>query len=328
MTHGVTRLDLSNSESVELFKALGSQARLDILRLLSQRDCNVTEIVAATGMSQPTVTRHIQALESVGLVKSEYGSGMQGLQKRCFLATSLVEFELVDLAAALRPVEVVSMPIGLYTLALPGGTCGLASRTKFIGFLDSPQAFFDPERASAQILWMSTGFVEYSFPNDLPGNTINRIELVAEVCSEAPNYNMDWPSDITVWINNIEVGTWTSPSDFGGVHGALNPDWWVDHMTQHGALKVWSVDERGSYVDGNPVSDTTISRLLLSPKHPITVRIGVKPDAENQGGFNLFGSGFGHYPQDLVLRMHYSPKVNSSDEYLAVTREKHPPLIS
>jgi predicted transcriptional regulator len=33
------------------------------------------------------------------------------------------------------------------------------------------------------------------------------------------------------------------------------------------------------------------------------VRIGVKDDAENRGGFNLFGRTFGNYEQDVVLRV-------------------------
>ena len=35
------------------------------------------------------------------------------------------------------------------------------------------------------------------------------------------------------------------------------------------------------------------------------MRIGVRADAENVGGLNLFGRGFGNYPQDLGLRLEY-----------------------
>ena len=89
------------------------------------------------------------------------------------------------------------------------------------------------------------------------------------------------------------------------VRGLLNPDWWPEHMTQHGALKVFSTDANGSAVDGSPASPVTIDQLMVVPQQPIVVRIGVKPDAAHQGGFNLFGSGFGNYPQDLVLRLHF-----------------------
>ena len=77
-----------------------------------------------------------------------------------------------------------------------------------------------------------------------------------EVCSEAPLYNLNWPSDMTVWINGVEIGTWTSPSDFGGERGQLTPEWWPLRNTQYGLLKVWHVSERDSEVDGRPVSGT------------------------------------------------------------------------
>lgn len=302
----IKAIGLNSAEVADVFRALSSEPRLAILRLLATGDRNIMELCSELNMAQPTVTRHIQALEAAGLVAGQYMPGQQGLQKRCSLLLSHLQvlFDADDQVA--RPVETVAMPIGLYTLAVPSGTCGLANRTKFIGFLDKPQSFFDPERASAQILWMAAGFVEYTLPNDLPpGSQVERIEIQMEVCSEAPDHNLDWPSDITVWINGVEVGTWTCPGDYGGLRGLLNPDWWLEHMTQHGALKVWSVDTTGAYVDGTPASSVTLDQLMLVPQHPVSVRIGVKPDAQHQGGFNLFGSGFGNYPQDLVMRLHF-----------------------
>jgi predicted transcriptional regulator len=37
----------------------------------------------------------------------------------------------------------------------------------------------------------------------------------------------------------------------------------------------------------------------------IRMRIGIKPGASHEGGFTIFGRGFGNYEQDLVLRLHY-----------------------
>ncbi len=305
-------LELRINEALDVFRALALESRIVILQLLATGDKNINELGAALGISQPTVTKHIQQLEQAGLVRSEYMPGLQGMQKRCHLRRDRLIIQIPAQASSEERVDEVTMPIGLYTLANPGGTCGLANRTKFIGFLDKPQAFYAPERASAEILWMATGFVEYTFPNDLPTSMeIDRLELSMEICSEAPDHNPDWPSDITVWINDVEVGTWTSPGDFGGRRGLLNPDWWVEHMTQFGLLKIWSVDEVGSYVDGNQVSEVNLSKLFIVPQQPITIRIGVKPDAEHQGGFNLFGRGFGNYAQDLVLRLIYSRKKGS-----------------
>ena len=300
-------LELRIDEAVEVFRALALESRIEILQLLAGGDKNINELGAALGISQPTVTKHIQQLEQAGLVRSDYMAGTQGMQKRCHLRRDRLIISIPAHESTEDRIEEVSMPIGLYTLASPGGTCGLANRTKFIGFLDKPQSFFDPGRATAEILWMATGFVEYTFPNDLPSSmVVDRLELSMEICSEAPDYNPDWPSDITLWVNDVEVGTWTCPGDFGGRRGVLNPDWWVEHMTQFGLLKFWSVDDQGSFVDGTKVSDVTLANLMIVPQQPISVRIGVKADAEHQGGFNLFGRGFGNYAQDLVLRLAFS----------------------
>ncbi len=299
-------LQVRGGASAGIFKALGSEARLDILSLLADGDKNINEIGMALDMSQPVVTKHVQVLEQVGLILSEYMPGNQGMQKRCRLHFDqmIVSFEGAGISE--ERMEEVSMPVGLYSLAAPVPQCGLANRDKIIGFLDIPQSFLAPERATAEILWMAGGFVEYVFPNTLPSTVdILRLELIMEACSEAPNYNHSWPSDITVWVNGVDIGTWTSPGDFGAKRGLLNPSWWIDHMTQYGALKIWSIDDEGSSLDGTPVSDATLAKTRVLPDEPITVRIGIKPDAAHKGGFNLFGKGFGNYAQDLVLRLHY-----------------------
>lgn len=311
--HDSRTLEVRSDQAIDLFRAMGQESRVEILRLLAKGDRNINELGAELGLSQPTVTRHVQQLEAAGLVVSEYTPGAQGMQKRCRLRHTRIVVRLdADAPAAEDKVDEIRMPIGLYTLVNPTAPCGLANRTRFIGFLDKPQAFYDPERASAEILWMAAGFVEYTFPNDLPTSMeVERLDLVMEVCSEAPDYNEDWPSDLTLWVNGVEVGTWTCPGDFGGKRGQLNPAWWVEHMTQHGLLKIWSVDRTGSYVDGIRVSDVSLARLMLLPQQPVAVRFGVKPDAAHPGGFNLFGRGFGNYAQDLVLRLHYDRKVGA-----------------
>lgn len=299
-------LQVRNGSGAGIFKALGSEARLEIISLLAGGDRNINEIGLAMGLSQPTVTKHIQILEQAGLVLSEYMPGAQGMQKRCRLRFDqmIVSFESAGITE--ERMEEVTMPIGLYSHANPIAQCGLANREKMIGFLDIPQAFLEPERASAEILWMSDGYVEYNFPNTLPATVdILRMELIMEACSEAPNYDHDWPSDITVWVNGLEIGTWTCPGDFGAKRGILNPGWWVDHMTQYGALKIWSLDSEGASLDGNPLSGITLDAAGIQPNKPISIRIGIKEDAEHKGGFNLFGKGFGNYAQDLVLRMFY-----------------------
>lgn len=301
-----THLVQAFAGGVDVFRALASEPRLAILALLAEAPHNVAEIGARIGLAQPTVTKHVQILERAGLLTSEYLPGTQGMQKRCRLTHDRLLVSLEAESEVAQRVHEVAMPIGLYTLAHAQATCGLASPERLVGWLDDPQTFFVPERGNAEILWTADGFVEYIFPCGLPASReIRRVEFMAELCSEAPHADTNWPSDITLWIDGTEIGTWTSSDDLGNRRGRLNPAWWPDRMTQHGVLKIWSVDESGSSIDGMPAGRTTIGDLRLKPGQPITVRLGVKPDAEHRGGFNLFGKGFGDYAQDLLLRLHY-----------------------
>lgn len=302
-----TILERSVFACEEVFRALASEARLRILRLLTDRDLNVNEIARALNLNYPTASKHIQVLEQAGLILCEYMPGSQGAQKRCRLRWDKLIFSL-EADSITEQVEEIEMAIGMYTLANPSPTCGLAGRDGYIGLMDDPQSFLLPERANAQLLWTGSGFVEYIFPNFLPTSVeVTQVEVVMEICSEAPDYNNDYPSDITLWINGVEVGTWTCPGDFGGKRGRLNPPWWNDHGTQFGVLKVWSVSAEGSHIDGMRLSDITVRDIMVVPQQPVTVRIGNKPDARHIGGVNLFGKGFGNYEQDLLLRLHYAP---------------------
>jgi predicted transcriptional regulator len=198
------------------------------------------------------------------------------------------------------------MPVGAYVDCQVVPTCGLASPSGVIGLLDDPASFYEPNRVDAQLLWFHHGYVEYRFPNRLPPQVApDSLQLVLEICSEAPLHHNDWPSDITLWINGVEVGTWTSPKDFGGQRGVLTPEWWEDWNSQYGLQKVWQVNRRGSFVDGLQVSDLCLEDLRITEGTFITVRIGVKPDARHVGGVNIFGREFGNYPQDIVLRLRY-----------------------
>ncbi len=305
--------ELSAKESVAIFRALGSSARARIVELLSEREMNIGELSASLGLTQPSVTKHVQVLEEAGIIVSTYVPGPQGTQKRC---RRVYERLLVDLAPK-APTEdglaEVEIPVGMYTDIHVVPTCGIASREKFIGLVDAPVSFFLPERAKAEIIWSAAGWVEYAFPNTLPVNCrVHHMELVMELSSEAPGYNNQYPSDITVWVNGVEIGTWTSPGDFGGTRGQLNPEWFPDNMNQWGVLKTWQVDRTGAFIDGVQISDVAISELQIHPWQATKVRIGVKEDAANQGGFSLYGSGFGNYQLGLILRVRHSPEEASA----------------
>jgi predicted transcriptional regulator len=301
-------LVIDGDGALNVLQALGSETRLLILSLLSHRVMNVSDLTAALGLPHSTVNFNLKQLEDAGLLQIQYTPGTRGRQKLISKRYDEVLLKLpgVEIETNKDIVE-VSMPIGNYKRFDINPTCGIASETKFIGMIDDARSFYEPEHVFAQILWFKEGFVEYDFPNNVPyGAEATELELSMEICSEAPEYDLDWPSDITLWLNNIEVGTWTSPGDFGGEKGRLTPDWWQMDQTQYGVLKRWRVTHNGSYIDGEKLRAITLGDLKLGANNHVSVRIGIKSDAKNIGGINLFGRKFGNYPQDLVMRIQYA----------------------
>lgn len=57
--------------AVQLFKVLGNESRLGLVRLLGQSPRTVGALVEASGLSQPLVSQHLRTLRQVGLVTSQ-----------------------------------------------------------------------------------------------------------------------------------------------------------------------------------------------------------------------------------------------------------------
>ena len=305
--HGkILVIDVSqpSDKSLSVLKALASDARLRILALLGTQVRSVNQLAHMMDIPLSTAAMHVKELEDAELITTELQPATRGQQKSCSRRYEQVLLQLPPLEGQEVKAFEVSMPIGAYVRyeALP--TCGLASENALIGMIDDPVSFLEPERMNAQILWFRQGFVEYQFPYRLPASaTAESLQIRLEICSEAPTHNDHWPSDITVWVNDVEIGTWTSPADFGGTRGALTPGWWLDADSQFGQLKRWEVSQTGTFVDGVQLSDVKLRDLKLQAHHGVSIRIGIKPDARHIGGLNLFGRKFGNYPEDITLRI-------------------------
>lgn len=303
----ILQADARNAQAAEVLRALASEPRLRILELLSDQLLNTSEIAAALGLPLSTATLHVGILESAGLLLTERKPAVRGSQKVCARAVDTLHVRLPQSRRRGAETLELSMPIGAYTDLRAVPTCGLASEGGIIGLFDDPTSFFEPERLNAQLLWFHQGYAEYRFPNRVPaGATLESLSVSLELCAEAPLHRTPWPSDITVWLNGLELGSWTCPGDFGGQRGHLTPDWWEDRNSQFGLLKVWSVTTEGAFIDGVRLSDLTVDALDVPSERSIAVRIGVKENAQNVGGLNLFGRHFGNYPQDIVLQARYT----------------------
>ncbi|WP_424928885.1 ArsR/SmtB family transcription factor [Amaricoccus tamworthensis] len=294
-------------EDFAVLRAAASEVRVRILKVLHrQGGLNVNEIATRLGLPQSSVSSNIQILEDAGLIRTESIKAKKGSQKICHARYDelIVSYQKASERLENRSIE-VSMPLGLYTNCSVSGPCGICSPEGVIGLLDVPETFMDPERMKAALLWFTSGYVEYQFPNNakIKAMDIGKVEFSMEVSSEVPGTHTDWPSDISVSINGVELGPWTSPGDFGDKRGVYTPDWWKLSGSQYGMLKSWTVTDKGSFVDGQMISSVTVADLGLDQHRSVRVRIEVKAEARHPGGINVFGRGFGNYDQDIVLRL-------------------------
>ena len=290
-----------------VLKGLSSQNRVEILRLLIRNGpTNVNVIAEQLSRPQSTVSTHVHALEEAGLVLSEARKARKGTQKICRAAYDELIVTFKDETAAVDDGSIeVSMPLGLFSHCDVTAPCGICSTEGIIGLLDVPASFLEPDRMKTALLWFTSGFVEYQFPNNasIIGRNFDALDVSMEVSSEVPGTDPDWPSDISVSINGVDLGVWTSPGDFGDKRGLHTPSWWKLKGSQYGMLKTWSVNGNGTYVDGVRISDVRLDDLQLAAHRSIRLRIEVKQDARHPGGINIFGRGFGNYDQDIVLRL-------------------------
>jgi len=289
---------------LSLYEALASEVRLSILEILSQGETNVKKIAELLGLSAAITTMHVRKLETAGLIVSRRVRREGGTHKLCSLsAEDTIQIQLPVAANTLRNFREISMPIGHFSAIEVHPTCGLASHQRIIGQFDDPRYFFEPERIHADILWMGKGFIEYRIPNYLLAKQVpEEIEISIELGSEAPDYNDNWPSDIHFYLNHCLLGVWTCPGDFGSTRGRLNPKWW-GKINQYGLLKMISIREDATYIDGHQLSDTKLSDIPISGNHWV-LRLEVPDHAKHVGGMTLYGRGFGNHEQDLLFRMY------------------------
>ncbi len=294
-------------EGIEVLKAFSSPARVKVLKLLHTKGAmNINDIARTLDQPQSSVSSNVQILEDAGLIRTETQRARKGNQKLCHTLFDevLVMFK-EDTAAANSDTVEVAMPLGLYTSCEVSAPCGLCSTEGIIGLLDVPDTFLDPGRMGAGLIWFTRGYVEYQFPNNtkLMSGQLASMEFSMELSSEAPGTATNWPSDISVSVNKIDIGTWTSPGDYGDKRGVYTPAWWKLKGSQYGKLKAWRVTESGTFVDGVKISPVSLKDLGLDEHRSIRLRVGVHETAKHPGGINIFGRGFGNYDQDIVLRM-------------------------
>ncbi len=291
-----------------LGNALSSVDRIRILELLSDRPMSVSEISEKLKMAISSVSYHIDILAESQLVIISYQPGIKGHKKLCSKATMGINIDWADTSVTLDTpvIETIEMPIGNYIDCNVQAPCGLAGRESPIAAFDIPQLLFTPKRTAAQLLWFKSGYVTYMFPNHCfqKNSGFKKLSFSMELCSEANYCRTNWPSDITFWVNGIELLTITSPGDFGGRRGLFTPEYWFINSTQYGLLTDFFIDEKGVHFGNKIVNHSvTFSDLKLDEGNGILFKLGIKEDAVHVGGVNLFGQYFGDYPQAIIMTL-------------------------
>ena len=302
----ITSLD----DGLETFKALGSDTRIQILNILLEKEqMSMNQLATELNISNGALTGHIKKLEECGLINISNESAGHGNQKMCSVTQDRI---IVDIKKPIdyKNVFETEIKVGQFSRHQVWPTCGIATSESVIGEFDDIRYFNHPDRFTANILWFTKGYVEYTIPNLIPSNQrITQLSISAELSSEAPGIDNNWPSDISFYINDTKIGMWTSPGDFGDVHGMFTPQWWPQNWNQYGLLKLLVINDYGTYIDGLKISDVSTLSLHLDYNSDIHLRLAVENDSEHVGGITLYGKSFGNYDQDIRVAINYAPLV-------------------
>ena len=302
----ITSLD----DGLETFKALGSDTRIQILNILLENEqMSMNQLATELNISNGALTGHIKKLEECGLINISNESAGHGNQKMCSVTQDRI---IVDIKKPIdyKNVFETEIKVGQFSRHQVWPTCGIATSESVIGEFDDIRYFNHPDRFTANILWFTKGYVEYTIPNLIPSNQrITQLSISAELSSEAPGIDNNWPSDISFYINDTKIGMWTSTGDFGDVHGMFTPQWWPQNWNQCGLLKLLVINDYGTYIDGLKISDVSTLSLHLDYSSDIRLRLAVENDSEHVGGITLYGKSFGNYDQDIRVAINYAPLV-------------------
>lgn len=302
----ITSLD----DGLETFKALGSDTRIQILNILLENEqMSMNQLATELNISNGALTGHIKKLEECGLINISNESAGHGNRKMCSVTQDRI---IVDIKKPIdyKNVFETEIKVGQFSRHQVWPTCGIATSESVIGEFDDIRYFNHPDRFTANILWFTKGYVEYTIPNLIPSNQrITQLSISAELSSEAPGIDNNWPSDISFYINDTKIGMWTSPGDFGDVHGMFTPQWWPQNWNQYGLLKLLVINDYGTYIDGLKISDVSTLSLHLDYSSDIRLRLAVENDSEHVGGITLYGKSFGNYDQDIRVAINYAPLV-------------------
>lgn len=235
-------LTLCNDEHLErVANALNAPTRRKILSLLTANSYTIQEIADRLNMSLSNTSFHVKFLQKAGLVNLTQNHSKRGNEKIVALEKHCLEILFINEAENSFPSSShafsTELPVGSFTLFDIVPPCGIADADgNLIGAEALPDIFYNYKRIKGEIIWFTEGYLEYHVSNAaIKNKVLEALQISCEVCSECANYNNSFKSDITFWMNDKEIGTYTSPGDLrrtqrqiyaqelaGGVHAVWN----------------------------------------------------------------------------------------------------------
>lgn len=303
-------LYLSTLEEAQIvIKALSAPMRMEIMKILYKTPGVSMNYLARTlELTNSAVSMHVSKLSEAGLVQIQTTSGKRGIMKLISPCHDRIIIDMLpEKAPESQQIYIDDIKIGYFTSCCITPTCGLSTSEKLIGAMDDIKAFTFPEHFDAEILWFTSGYVEYGLPNHLQaGQHLKELQISFEISSEYPGFNKDYPSDIHFTLNGTPLGVWVSPGDYGDRKGHISPGWWPESLNQYGLLKTLIINRTGTFMDGGQkLSNVTIDRLRIDYNSLLSFRIEVPENTTNCGGCTLFGEQFGDYRQAIRVKAFY-----------------------
>ena len=215
-----------------------------------------------------------------------------------------VALQLVDGNGAMRSRNYVNVEVSAgHSPAVEPNEYGHALRFHPGDFVasswDQPQV--DPSRQKFSAT--GSGWVEYelSLPVDVDVAKLSGLELRFEAGARAGRTKIDWPAkiqgfnypqteverktptDVTVSLNGVEIGSANLPDDPADARGVLSHHNWIDPGSY------------GYLTDASADADALAAvKATLAAGESLRVRFTVP--AESAGGLALYGEEAGHYP--------------------------------
>lgn len=302
---------LDHDDKLEkLGTALSNPIRRRILRLIVEKSYSLLELSREMSIPVSTTSFHVKFLKEAGLIKVIPSPSKRGNEKNISFDAESVAIYFTDGANVDRYNKIVEIPIGSFTDYSITPPCALCTRDMLVGVLDDVRVFEHPSRVKAQLISFYKGYIVYPIPiENEEGAKITSLNISMEICSECPNYNNTWKSNITFLLDDIELATYLSLGDYGGRRGINTPLFWGNNSTQYGMLVNLRIDETGTYLDGVKVGETNINKLMLDDKYITKLKIAIKDDAKYVGGINIFGKDFGDHDKNIVVQIAYEKKI-------------------